>query len=555
MGKTILQALYGFAQNNDDMCIFVSDFSDNTYDMIKGKTLDMLLTSDKEPLRQLCDNDRIHPADRVIITEMCSEFLDSKNEPLIDDRYSISFRVDISKDAEANYKWCTAIFVLNKDENGGIETIVCNIRLMNSAEILNRTILDSFTNDKHPQVFSGRAQNIIQKYDKVAFIQFDIEKFKLINVKYGEEKGTEILRFINNGLDGVCSEDQVHIRLTADVFMVAMGYEDAGEVTDLIEKIQRCLGHYEDIKYKLVFGVNLVTDKSIPIRKNGDRAALARQSMKGNALNNIGYYRDEQESSLISRRFIEERMYYALEHGEFVMYLQPKYSISTERIVGSEALVRWLHPEKGMISPMEFIPVFEKNGFIIKLDEYMWEQACKAIRRWIDMGVEPYPISVNISRVHLTDDSFIDVLDGLIEKYDIPKRLLETEITETVENDNTEKLVRDLKKRGYVLLMDDFGSGYSSLNMLKNTSFDVIKIDRQFFSEFMVSNRGKKIIAHTIDMSKDIGLGMVAEGVETKEQSEFLKECGCDVAQGFYYSRPIPQVDFDKLVYGRNFDE
>ena len=242
-------------------------------------------------------------------------------------------------------------------------------------------------------------------------------------------------------------------------------------------------------------------------------------------------------------------MDYALEHGEFVMYLQPKYSISTAGVVGAEALVRWIHPEKGMLPPAEFISVFEKNGFIIKLDEYIWEQACKAIRGWIDSGVQPVPISVNISRVHLTDEKFIDVLDRLIEKYDIPKNMIETEITETVENAGDSEVIKRLKERGYMLLMDDFGSGYSSLNMLKSTPFDVIKIDRDFFSEFMLSDRGKKIISHTISMSKDIGLDMVAEGVETKEQAEFLKNCGCDVAQGFYYSKPVPINDFERLVY------
>jgi EAL domain-containing protein (putative c-di-GMP-specific phosphodiesterase class I) len=331
--------------------------------------------------------------------------------------------------------------------------------------------------------------------------------------------------------------------------MIAMSYDKPEEIERLISRIEDRLGVFGDISYKFVFGVNIITDRNIPMRKMGDRAAMARQSIKGNALKNICYYSDNQEDKLVTKKFIEDRMDYALEHGEFVMYLQPKYSISTAGVVGAEALVRWIHPEKGMLPPAEFISVFEKNGFIIKLDEYIWEQACKAIRGWIDSGVQPVPISVNISRVHLTDEKFIDVLDRLIEKYDIPKNMIETEITETVENAGDSEVIKRLKERGYMLLMDDFGSGYSSLNMLKSTPFDVIKIDRDFFSEFMLSDRGKKIISHTISMSKDIGLDMVAEGVETKEQAEFLKNCGCDVAQGFYYSKPVPINDFERLVY------
>ncbi len=420
---------------------------------------------------------------------------------------------------------------------------------MNSSELLTKTIVDSFTNDKHPSVFASNVQKLLNDTSgrQLAFMQFDIEKFKLINAKYGEDKGTEILNFITNGLYTVCTDEQVHLRLSADVFMIAFLFDTAADINRLIGLIEERLGHYENIEYRFVFGVHIVSDKTLPLRKMGDRAAIARQSIKGNALNNVGYYSDNQENKLISRKYIEDRMHHAFEHGEFVMFLQPKCNISTGEIIGAEALARWIHPEKGMISPMEFIPVFEQNGFIIKLDEYIWEQACRAVRGWIDSGIEPVPISVNISRVHLTNDSFIDSLDRLVEKYNIPKKYIETEITETTENAGTEEMIKKLKARGYMLLMDDFGSGYSSLNMLKSTPFDVIKIDRDFFSEFMLSDRGKKIISHTISMSKDIGLDLVAEGVETKEQAEFLHSCGCDVAQGFYYSKPAPLSDFDKM--------
>ncbi len=452
--------------------------------------------------------------------------------------------------SDTDYKWITLTAVIDRDEYLMAKCVIGHLKMMNNAEILNKIIIDSFTNDKHPQVFNNQAKRIIDDESRnAAVIQFDIENFKLINVRYGEEKGTEILNNIKNGLDTICTDKQVYTRLSADVFMIAMSYDKPEEIERLISRIEDRLGVFGDISYKFVFGVNIITDRNIPMRKMGDRAAMARQSIKGNALKNICYYSDNQEDKLVTKKFIEDRMDYALEHGEFVMYLQPKYSISTAGVVGAEALVRWIHPEKGMLPPAEFISVFEKNGFIIKLDEYIWEQACKAIRGWIDSGVQPVPISVNISRVHLTDEKFIDVLDRLIEKYDIPKNMIETEITETVENAGDSEVIKRLKERGYMLLMDDFGSGYSSLNMLKSTPFDVIKIDRDFFSEFMLSDRGKKIISHTISMSKDIGLDMVAEGVETKEQAEFLKNCGCDVAQGFYYSKPVPINDFERLVY------
>lgn len=550
MGISTAQALTAFLSGSEEMCHFSSDFTDGSFDIIPCPFSKRLFDTDKEPISQLIDCNKIHKADLPLVSAFCSDLLSGDEQPCLDKHYNIDFRINMSDTDEPDWHWATMTVLVGKTEDGRhISHTICHIRLMNSSELLTKTIVDSFTNDKHPAIFSSSVQKLINDTSgrQLAFMQFDIEKFKLINAKYGEQKGTEILNFITNGLYTVCTEEQVHLRLSADVFMIAFLFETASDINRLIGLIEERLGHYEDIEYRFAFGVHIVSDKSIPLRKMGDRAAMARQSIKGNALNNVGYYSDNQENKLISRKFIEDRMHYALEHGEFVMFLQPKCNISTGEVVGAEALTRWIHPDKGMISPMEFIPVFEEDSFIIKLDEYIWEQACKAVRSWIDNGIKPVPISVNISRVHLTSEEFIGKLDRLVEKYDIPKEYIETEITETTENAGTEDMIKKLKDHGYMLLMDDFGSGYSSLNMLKSTPFDVIKIDRDFFSEFMLSDRGKKIISHTISMSKDIGLDLVAEGVETAEQAEFLHDCGCDVAQGFLYSKPVSLSDFEKL--------
>ena len=254
------------------------------------------------------------------------------------------------------------------------------------------------------------------------------------------------------------------------------------------------------------------------------------------------------KTELQKKPSIEDDMHKALLNNEFVMFLQPKHSIKTGRIIGAEALARWNHPTKGMVSPGDFIPVFEQNGFIIKLDEFIWEQACRQIRDWIDAGIEPVPISVNISREYIHTIDVTSTLLKLVEKYDIPISLLELEITESFDSNGVEEIVKRMKKAGFKMLMDDFGSGYSSLNMLKSTPFDVLKIDKSFLDEFMESSRGRKIIEHTISMSQDIGLDIIAEGVETLEQAKFLSECGCDAAQGFYYSKPIPAPDFNKRL-------
>lgn len=305
---------------------------------------------------------------------------------------------------------------------------------------------------------------------------------------------------------------------------------------------------FHGMEYRLVFGVSIVEDRTLHTRRHGDNASLARQLIKGNALENIGFFKSDMKTDLQKKQSIEDDMHKALLNNEFVMYLQPKHSIRTGRIIGAEALARWIHPKKGMISPAEFIPVFEQNGFIIKLDTFIWEEACKRLRSWINDGIPPVPISVNISREYIHTFDVTSTLLTLIEKHNIPISLLELEITESLDSKGVEEIVKKMKSAGFKMLMDDFGSGYSSLNMLKSTPFDVLKIDKSFLDEFMESDRGRKIIEHTISMSQDIGLDIIAEGVETIEQAQFLSECGCDSAQGFYYSKPIPADEFDKRL-------
>ena len=330
--------------------------------------------------------------------------------------------------------------------------------------------------------------------------------------------------------------------------MVVTTFSSDSDLLDFIHRIESMLTGFQNMEYRLIFGVAIVEDRSLHIRRHGDNAALARQSIKGNALNNIGFFNGRMKSELHKKQSIEDDMMNALLDGQFVMYLQPKFSISTKRIIGAEALARWIHPEKGMISPADFVPVFEENGFILKLDQIIWESACRKIREWIDKGIEPVPISVNISREYIHTFDVVGEMLHLVNKYDIPIKLLELEITETTDSEGVSDVVQKMKDAGFTMLMDDFGSGYSSLNMLQKTQFDVLKIDRGFLSEFMESSRGRKIISHTISMSRDIGLDIIAEGVDTPEQASFLSDCGCDSAQGFYYSKPITQEEFDKML-------
>ncbi len=501
-----------------------------------------------DPLEYLRENGYISDSSVNVFDVFCSciqEGVIGKSE-----RKSVTIDLDMRFSLNEEFTTCHLYAIYLIGDDGKIDDVHLIFRPFSVREKFDRQVLSVFTSDKAPQLFTKRCTDMLNSHpnDKVAFIQFDVERFKIINEKYGIEVGDELLAFITDSLGLICDDDTPFCRLTADVFMVVKKFDREEEILDFIHYIESMLTGYKGMEYRLIFGIAIAEDRTLHARRHGDNAAIARQQIHGNALNNIGWFNGKMRSDLNRTQNIEDDMHKALLNNEFVMFLQPKHSISTGRIIGAEALARWNHPKKGMISPADFIPVFEKNGFILKLDQFIWESACKEIRRLLDEGREAVPISVNISREYVHTFDCASYILGLVKKYDIPIKLLELEITETADNVGIEDVVVDMKKAGFTMLMDDFGSGYSSLNMLKTTPFDVLKIDRGFLSEFMDSDRGRKIIEHTISMSQDIGLDIIAEGVETKEQAQFLEQCGCDAAQGFYYSKPVCVDDFEKRL-------
>ena len=255
-------------------------------------------------------------------------------------------------------------------------------------------------------------------------------------------------------------------------------------------------------------------------------------------------------NDLLYQQIMEEEMREALENGEFHLYLQPKVNMITKRVHGAEVLSRWIHPVDGLRGPVDYIPVMEENGFIVQLDMYMFEQLCILKQRWHREDVEfaSIPISVNMSRHHLFRDTFVDELVSLTKKYQVSPSEIEIEITESIYlNDNTELIhtVDQLKKHGFYVSIDDFGSGYSSLSMLKDIPADTIKIDKEFLELSSNSERGKRVIKNVIRLCKDLKFKVMTEGVENQEQADILTSYGCEVAQGFYYSRPIPIDAFE----------
>lgn len=397
--------------------------------------------------------------------------------------------------------------------------------------------------------FRNSVHQLVHSSDKrIGFIQFDIRRFKIINDLYGEKFGDEVLFFIQDNLKVLCNHRQFFLNLRSDVFMVVTEYNDDRELMGFIQEIEKVSASYKDVKLQLAFGVYSVDDRDMEIRQMEDRAAMARTAAKENAVSNVIFYEEQFKELLYNRKFIEENMHAAIEEKQFKMYLQPKYSISRNKIVGAEALVRWIHPERGMVYPNDFIPVIEENGFIKMVDYYIWEEASRFIKKCTDIGIADCPVSVNVSRHHLKETDFIQVLMEDIKRHQIEKSLLELEITETANDEQIGQMAMRLKIDGFTLLMDDFGSGYSSLNVLLETPFDVIKLDKKFMDNMMASDKGKLILEHMVSMARELGLGLLAEGVETKEQVELLGKIGCDNVQGYYFARPMPQEDFFELL-------
>lgn len=482
------------------------------------------------------------------IVNLYERILQGTKEPIQMEDIEIQISME---DRQRQQKMVSVLCYLETDQEGYITAYVGLLRPLRKKELENREILSAFSNDKNPSIFINRIAGF-QAADpdrNYAYIQMDICKFKYINEKYGSKVGDDILQYISDTLDVMCDDDHLHCRLTADLFQVVTYYNTREEILEFIDMLDKRLHRCGEIRFSMAYGVNIVPGTSTTYRKHGDEAALARIKSKTSVFNKVLFYEDTLMDSVKIAGAIEEEEEEALQNGEFHVFLQPKYFYDkyNAKIVGAEALVRWIDKNGKCKSPMEFIPVFEKNGFIFKLDCYMWESVCRLLRKWIDEGKEPVPISVNVSRAYLQKIDVVQYLKDLIDRYQIPIELFQLEITETTESKETLAYVNKFKESGFALMMDDFGSGYSSLSMLKDTPFDVLKMDRFFLDECLESENGKTIVSYIISMANDLGLKIIAEGVETRAVADFLCEKGCDVLQGFFFSKPVPVEVFEKL--------
>ena len=296
------------------------------------------------------------------------------------------------------------------------------------------------------------------------------------------------------------------------------------------------------------WGIYRVEDRNIPVEQMCDRALLAARNIKGQYNKYFAYYDEALRSRLLQEQEIVDSMEQALQGEQFEIYLQPKYRIKDSQMVGAEALVRWNHPKWGRQSPAVFIPLFEQNGFITRLDEYVWDKACAVLRDWEEQGLCPVPISVNVSRADIYNVDLPDILMKLIHKYHLPPACLHLEITESAYTENPRQIINTvnrLRELGFMIEMDDFGSGYSSLHMLHEMPVDILKLDMRFVQSEPVTQVNQEIMRFIVNLTHLMKLGVVAEGVETAEQLERLQEIGCECVQGYYFAKPMPVKEFE----------
>ncbi len=448
-------------------------------------------------------------------------------------------------------------FVPKPYEPTVIRQRLVNILLLREAAALRNTAeRDDLTRVYNKVTFYQKTAEKILSGDGKEYdiIYANIEQFKLINDLFGSQEGDNLLIYTAQMLKG-CAHDFNGIcgRLHSDIFALCVERQEDYQKLLVSPNMDKIREYKLDFKIIIRYGVYQIDDKSVSVNVMCDRANLAIKSIKGKFEKYIACYDESLRRKLLEEQEITREMKSALDSGQFVAYYQPKFDLATEEIIGAEALVRWIHPQKGLICPDKFIPLFESNGFIVYLDCYIWEEVCKQIRNWIDNGHRPLPISVNLSRVDVYNPALCDILCGLVKKYNIPTELLELEITESAYTESAEQLISTLstlKKLGFIVQMDDFGSGYSSLNMLNELPIDTLKLDMRFIS---TTQRWKKdssgnILNFVMGLSKWMDIPVIAEGIETKEQGLFLRGMGCNSGQGYYFSKPLPQSEFEGLL-------
>ena len=423
-------------------------------------------------------------------------------------------------------------------------------------EMQNILYVDELTGGSTLAKFKLYVQEKIQtNIENSALVVMDLDDFKLVNELFGYDEGNHVLSHIWETIQSNCSEYELAGHGVSDHFSMLLYYEKKREieerVLEITEGIQSCFMN-KDSEYILnpVFGIYYVDKYDEDVEAMLDCATLAHNYAKQDRNGVYKIYTDMMKEGILEKKQLSDQIEHAYRNHEFVAYYQPKYDSKTQKLAGAEALIRWRRPNGQMVSPGLFVPLAEESGFVRKLDEYIFKEVCFAQKRWLDQGLLVVPISVNLSRRHLENPEFIDEYKKILDESGVPIEYIQLEITESAILDKQDELIAimdRLHQLGFTILMDDFGTGYSSLMMLKSVPVDVMKLDKSFVDDYN-DVKGEQIIRRVMQMAQDLNIEVTAEGVETQEQYEFLKSIDCNMIQGYYFARPMPEDEFEKCI-------
>lgn len=431
-------------------------------------------------------------------------------------------------------------------------TYIFRLEKMKKEEIEETELTDKLTQISNEAGFQIKVLEQLRKDydDEYVLVVLDVDNFKFINHSFSYRLGDEILIQIADSITDYVKEDGVTARISSDTFAVFAIIED--NITDKIQQIinidiRNKFGKAIEEIVHINMGYYNITNHQEKVRFMMDKASYAWKYARQHKMIAAKKYDDEIMEYQVKLKKIESTQQHALEKEEFKVYLQPKVDLEKNVVTGAEALVRWISEDYGFMPPDDFIPIFENNGFVREVDFFVLETVCKTLQVMLDEGETPITISINQSRITIMDEYYLDRLKGVMDQYNIPTQYIDLEVTEGLFIGDYNSIIQILKKvksLGFSISMDDFGSGYSSLNLLKEMPIDNLKIDKVFLDESKTSNQSRIIIKSVIEMARNLQMSVVCEGVETESQVRFLQEIKCDVAQGYYYDKPIPMEDF-----------
>ena len=405
--------------------------------------------------------------------------------------------------------------------------------------------------------FISQAGKLMKKYRKKninnAIVHIRMDKYRNYCSCYGDKEGEKLIADLYLMMKKNISKKEIMARHDIADFGLLLTFTTEEELSIRVKNMMDMLSKARyNVRINFQAGIYIDGKEKVSIPEAYNMASVARASIVDDHTENICTFNQSMKEELLWEKRVENDMERALSKKEFVVYLQPKYSTSEEKIAAAEALVRWNHPSEGFISPGKFIPIFEENGFILKLDDYMISEVAKLQAKWISEGKKIVPISVNVSRAHFTKEDLAEHICGIIDQYNVPHDSIELELTESAFFDDKKTLitiVNKMKSYGFAVSMDDFGAGYSSLNSLKELPIDVVKLDAEFFRGDDSTGKGKIIVSETINLAKKLDMRIVAEGIEKREQVDFLAGEHCDLIQGYYFAKPLPVEEFEKQAF------